>query len=557
MRAFSLFVFFVLFLSLFAGFASARLSIRTDQVQPVGRFSFNGWARGTSEIVWKFKLDKADRKIPFKIIVSNVRFDSDTRGSFDLAVEFLSDDLIAGQQPRPKKLSKHIVVRLGNGSAGKYEIKDFLVNAGLIEDVKQYNLANPREKDRKAEVKEAFGPMYLIELRSALNGGEGGYYRDAGEKNWMIVSGFEYMLYLRLFANSKTNPSQIKAGRLTINDVFISGDIVLGGDCGVVDQTSASGELRIQMSGSPKQCVTSTFIDSVLKENGSPAQGTGASFIKWGNYLNPAIPADNIDAAAALAFFERESDYGTDPNWVGRARGAPDAQCGNSSYGSHSIGNIRYNSRINPAICSFNCRGYCGYATWDKGIYSWFRLIANSNSYMAGGKKTVDTIVPVFAPRVENDTALYINTVKKNVILWRMKRLAEIMAPPLRRTSENPVPEGEADGLTAFVANISGEDGLLHSAVNISIGRPSALNFARLSVSPDAEINLNDPDDFAAFGIALPAGEPRDGYGIALYDPQGKEVLRKQLELVSGAADSIGTDDGIAVPAEDVAVKVA
>ncbi len=138
-----------------------------------------------------------------------------------------------------------------------------------------------------------------------------------------------------------------------------------------------------------KPTISAAFIDKVLAAAGSKAAGTGQALydlsLKYG-----------IDDAYALAFFEHESTFGT--GGVARA--------------TLSLGNIR---------CSegYQCiEGYRAYQTWQQGYEDWYRLIRTL--YISQwGLRTVEQIVPKYAPASENDVAGYIAAVEKAVSSWR------------------------------------------------------------------------------------------------------------------------------------------
>lgn len=137
-------------------------------------------------------------------------------------------------------------------------------------------------------------------------------------------------------------------------------------------------------------------LDAILAGYGSPAVGTGAAWIAEGARagINPEI---------ALAFFVHESSAGTAPGWAGWK---PDGTS------THNVGNI---------ICAGypTCYGrFRDYASWDEGIADWYRLIAVE--YIAGrGHRTVEDVIPVYAPSFENDVSGYIGAVRALVAQWR------------------------------------------------------------------------------------------------------------------------------------------
>jgi len=138
-----------------------------------------------------------------------------------------------------------------------------------------------------------------------------------------------------------------------------------------------------------KPTLEASFVDKVLAAANSKATGTGQA-------LYDLSKKYGIDDAYALAFFEHESTFGTG----GVARAAL------------SLGNIR---------CSegYQCiEGYRAYSSWVAGYADWYRLIRDL--YISQwGLRTVEQIIPKYAPSSENDVAGYIAAVEKAVQSWR------------------------------------------------------------------------------------------------------------------------------------------
>jgi hypothetical protein len=149
--------------------------------------------------------------------------------------------------------------------------------------------------------------------------------------------------------------------------------------------------------GSPT--VSVEVVEAVLREYNSPAVGTGRAWIALGQQYG-------IDPAYALAFFIHESTAGTNPGWAGLKPG------GGST---HNVGNI---------ICAGypTCYGrFRDYASWDEGIEDWYKLIARE--YIEGrGAQTVEQIIPIYAPAIENNVDAYVNAVVSMVDGWRRER---------------------------------------------------------------------------------------------------------------------------------------
>jgi Mannosyl-glycoprotein endo-beta-N-acetylglucosaminidase len=133
-------------------------------------------------------------------------------------------------------------------------------------------------------------------------------------------------------------------------------------------------------------------IEEVLRRYGSPAAGQGQLLYDLGVKYG-------IDPAFALAFFVHESGCGTQ----GVARF------------TNSLGNIRWTAGFE------NYQGYRKYSSWQEGIEDWYKLI--TDLYINGwGLKTVDAIIPVYAPAADsNNPSTYIASVKASVDSWRGK----------------------------------------------------------------------------------------------------------------------------------------
>lgn len=145
--------------------------------------------------------------------------------------------------------------------------------------------------------------------------------------------------------------------------------------------------------------ISAQQIDRILAEWRSPAAGTGAAWVELGVRYG-------IDPAYALAFFIHESGAGTAPGWAGRK---PDGGT------THNVGNI---------ICAGyrTCYGrFRDYASWEEGIEDWYRLIAVEYVQWRG-VHTVEEIVPIYAPSVENNVPAYIGAVNRLVAEWRASR---------------------------------------------------------------------------------------------------------------------------------------
>jgi len=177
------------------------------------------------------------------------------------------------------------------------------------------------------------------------------------------------------------------------------------------------GDYRLQAAPS----LTAAQIDAILLSYNSPAKGTGQFWLQ-------ASQKYQIDPAFAVAFFIHESTAGTNPHWAGqKADGTT----------THNIGNI---------ICAGykSCHGrFRDYDSWEEGIEDWFRLIRYE--YIDKGLETVDQIMPVYAPSIENDVQGYQNIVKDLVDSWRKTPLNSFNSPPeALRPQGNPLQSAKA-----------------------------------------------------------------------------------------------------------------
>ena len=130
-------------------------------------------------------------------------------------------------------------------------------------------------------------------------------------------------------------------------------------------------------------------VDAILCGAGSPACGTGQRF------YDDSVKS-GIDDAMALAFFHHESSFGL--------QGAANR--------NHSVGNII----CTPGWTCYDRFRY--YESWDGGIDDWFALISGPG-YCGAGLCSPETIIPKYAPAVENNTTAYIASVKADMERFR------------------------------------------------------------------------------------------------------------------------------------------
>ncbi len=135
--------------------------------------------------------------------------------------------------------------------------------------------------------------------------------------------------------------------------------------------------------------ITPAKIDAILASYNSPATGLGQFIYDMGVKYG-------VDPIFCVAFFVHESTAGT--------QGVATV--------TKSVGNIR----VTQGYAEY--QGFRRYESWNEGIEDWYRLIREL--YVDGWKlTTVEQIIPVYAPPVENDTDHYVDTIRALVTTWR------------------------------------------------------------------------------------------------------------------------------------------
>lgn len=130
-----------------------------------------------------------------------------------------------------------------------------------------------------------------------------------------------------------------------------------------------------------------------LRERDSPAAAEAAD--GW-----EIVKAQRVDPLFALAVFQEESHFATDPNTV------------TVQFATHSPGNTR-TSRLGLGETVETPHGpFVRYASWRDGWHDMaFRLVDPSFVYVQEGRRNVRQIIERFAPPEENPTERYINRV--------------------------------------------------------------------------------------------------------------------------------------------------
>jgi hypothetical protein len=151
---------------------------------------------------------------------------------------------------------------------------------------------------------------------------------------------------------------------------------------------SACSEESLSIVGSPT--LTAAFINQVLLDHSSPAQGTGETFYDEGLQ-------HNIDPAFALAFFQHESDFGK--------RG--------EATESLSIGDM-------GCLPNYRCRdGFAWFSSWEQGIKAWYNLVSGP-LYVGSGLTTLGPVIHRYSPSADgNNEYAYVESVAQSVQSWR------------------------------------------------------------------------------------------------------------------------------------------
>ncbi|NWJ46363.1 MAG: glucosaminidase domain-containing protein [Chloroflexi bacterium] len=161
------------------------------------------------------------------------------------------------------------------------------------------------------------------------------------------------------------------------------------------------GDVTIVSTGSynpiADPTVTRTNFKAFLKEMNSPA-------LSEADQMYDACLKEGCDPALMLAFFEHESSGGNQ---------------GVAAI-TRSVGNIRCTPGYNCYQTSTN-GSFRLYANWAEGVVDWARLL---KQYRDNGARTLDQIIPVYAPQEDNnDVNGYINAVKQRVDDLRKREL--------------------------------------------------------------------------------------------------------------------------------------
>lgn len=135
------------------------------------------------------------------------------------------------------------------------------------------------------------------------------------------------------------------------------------------------------------------LIENILAKNNSPAEGLSQ------HIFNGCVLYE-IDPVIALAFFKLESTYGTkgvakmSKNWGNVVGRGPAGRVGR----------------------------YRKYNSWQEGLLDWCEHMKKTGPYFQKGRRTVERVLPVYAPSFENNTSKYISNMKATVVQWRKQQ---------------------------------------------------------------------------------------------------------------------------------------
>lgn len=180
--------------------------------------------------------------------------------------------------------------------------------------------------------------------------------------------------------------------------IFLIGSLI-SSTLGSKPTPAPSGPPNTSYSLFGNPSVSGEFIDQVLKHYGSPAEGKGQTLYALGTEYG-------VDPVFALAFFMHESSFG---------------KAGVARY-THSLSNMR-------CVPQYDCYhdpvngDYASFPTWEQGFEAWYKLVTGP-TYKGAGLTTVDSIIPRYAPSVDNNNeAAYIAFLKEAVDSWRAGRI--------------------------------------------------------------------------------------------------------------------------------------
>jgi hypothetical protein len=148
--------------------------------------------------------------------------------------------------------------------------------------------------------------------------------------------------------------------------------------------------------------ITLSKFKAVLADSGSPA------FIEAG-VCYQAIIAEGVSVAFALACFQHESHFGTDPNSIV------------VKFGTKNPGNTRSSTIGSMPLVNTDRGIFVKFDSWENGFWDLaHRLVSKDYVYAQEGRKTITQIIERWAPKGDfnNNPAGYINAVVDLMNKW-------------------------------------------------------------------------------------------------------------------------------------------
>jgi len=129
----------------------------------------------------------------------------------------------------------------------------------------------------------------------------------------------------------------------------------------------------------PSTYLSATCIDKILSAKGSPAAGTGSTFVS-------SAQKYGVDPAFVLAIFNAESNYATNPaaTTALATKNIGHILCTDSEKGDTSK---CYYKKVDGVDYYYKI-----YSTWSAGVEATFSHLKNSSHYIAAGRTTVESV---------------------------------------------------------------------------------------------------------------------------------------------------------------------
>ena len=269
---------------------------------------------------------------------------------------------------------------------------------------------------------------------------------EAGEKGGLIIPDCENNIY-HLWNNKDKEciPDYEKNITALLNTTLVENikkhqSFLLGNNFNF--QLQQNNKLSFMATAIKKLTITVEVSAALAKECQTPITGKNSiSFDEAKDYIQSKYPNSpfaknpdliqvvidesekrNIDAVFPLAFFQHESWFGTS-GIAARTKNPGNIRIRGSCAFDDPSKNIclqRGGRNCNiprKCICAYaDCNPtsgcFCGFSDWKAGIIAWFDLI--ETGYISQGFTSVETIIPKYAPRADNnDESRYIMSVKE------------------------------------------------------------------------------------------------------------------------------------------------